>query len=327
MDAPGRLWHHWVVKSLLPVVFVLTLLLPGGGEAQMYRATAPSDITVEVRPDGLVVQQRSVRYEVYDAIPDDIKVGVAFEHRLATISTVSDGATDDQTSRIEVTVDALSGDGLRRITAFSDAGSEGAVSGPYFMTIQRGCCSPLTRHHVRNVETGRLLFTATGAGIAGLVALMTVPNHHPTIERWAAFEGRPDGANNDRSMLGFLRYGDRSGALDTVILRMDVAKQPEEFILDLPSCGALLWLEPGWEPAQGQPRRPDGEKCFAPPGLSYSTPLFGLEHSGKALGGFELEMSLSGMVYATISVRNDRLDLAHARLAPGVSLVQVQPTP
>ena len=53
-------------------------------------------------------------------------------------------------------------------------------------------------------------------------------------------------------MLGILRYGDPHGAIDTLTLRMDVAKQPADFIRDLPECGALLWLEPGKPPGQGQ---------------------------------------------------------------------------
>ena len=301
----------------MPILVLLAMFLPSRGDAQSYQSTAPSSITVEVTPHGMVVHQRSVRYAVYGAIPDDIKVGVPFEHRLATITTISDSVADDQTDTIEVTVDALSGTGLGRVTAFSDAGSAGIVSAPYFVTVQRGCCSPLTRYHVRNIETGKLLFTATGAGLTGLVALVTVPNHHPSIERWAAFEGHPEGNNGDRAMLGILRYGDRNGAIDTVGLRMEVAKQPEEFILDLPSCGALLWLGPTNAPGQGQPDRPLAGKCFEPPSLSYSTPISTFERRG----GASLELSLDNKVYATIPVTDDHLDLAHATLAPGMSLV------
>lgn len=316
----AQLRHHPRMKFLITVSVLLTLVLPARSESEMYQATAPSNITVQVRSDGLVVHQRSVRYEVFTAIPDDIKVGVPFSNRLATITTISDGEIDDQTHTIEVTVDALSGSAPDRIVAFADAGSEGIVSSPYFITTQSGCCSPLTRHHVRNIETGKLLFTATGPGQAGLVALMNVPNHHPTIERWAAFEGRPEAASGNPTLLGYLRYGGRNGPIDTLALRMDLARQPEEFVLGLSECGALLWIEPGTPPAEGQPRRPSGKTCFVPQHLSYSTGLFTLEHASGALGSFELELSLDGKVYAAIPVKNDRLDLVHARLAPGMVL-------
>lgn len=321
LDVLTVLWHHSEMKLLLPVLVLMTLLLPGCGEAETYTATAPSNITVQVEPDGLFVHQRSVRYEVFGAIPDDIKVGVPFSLHLATITTVSDGRTDDPSKAIEVAVDALSGSAPRRVATFSDDGSEGIVSSPYFITTQSGCCSPLTRHHVRNIETGMLLFTATGHGEAGLVVVMDVPNHHPKIKRWAAYEGRPDGGNEDRALLGYLRYGDRNGAIDTIEVRMNVADQPKDFILDLPECGALRWVEPGRTPAPGQPTRQSDEKCFDPERLSDSTKLLTTEHKSGAIGGFELEISLSDKVYAAIPVEDDRIDLVHARLARGMSLV------
>jgi hypothetical protein len=97
------------MKILIPISVLLTLILPACGEVATYHASAPSEITVQVRPDNWVVHQKSVRYEVYAATPDDITAGVNFSPRLATITTVSDGETDDQTNRIDVTVDALSG--------------------------------------------------------------------------------------------------------------------------------------------------------------------------------------------------------------------------
>ena len=40
-----------------------------------------------------------------------------------------------------------------------------------------------------------------------------------------------------------------------------------------------------------------------------------------------LEVSLDGKVYATIPVLNDHLDLAHAKLAPGMSFMPARLTP
>lgn len=315
------------MNILLPAAVLLTLVLSLHGRAETYRATAPSDITVQITPDRQVVHQKSVRYEVFSAIPDDIKVGVPFETRLATITTLSDRENDDETNTVEVTVDALSGPAPRRIAAFSDPGSTGTVSSPYFITTQTGCCSPLTRHHVRNIETGKLLFTATGSSQAGLVALMNVPNHHPTIERWAAFEGRPDTANENPALLGILRYGDRNGPIDTLALRMNVADQPQDFIIDLPECGALQWIETSTAPARNQPKQPPRQACFTAQYLSYSKPLFALEHQSGPLGGFELQIAMDGKIYATIPVHDDHLDIAHAKLARGITLVPVPQSP
>lgn len=308
------------MRTVFQIFAVVAVLLSDQVAAETYRATAPSEVSVEVGASGLVVHQRSVRYEVYGAIPEDIRVGVPFENRLATIATVSGYADDELTSTIEVSVDALVGGALRRISVFSDAGSEAALSGPYFVTTQHGCCSPLTRHHVRDIETGKLLFTATGAGAAGLMALMTMPDRHPTVARWAAFEGHPGGETFDPSLLGILRYGSRGGMIDAVAVRMDLALQPADISLGLAECGALLWLESGGEPKPGEPQRPAAGGCFQPQGLDYAKGLFGLERAGGAVEGFGVEMSLDGTIYATIPVAGDHLDVAHAHLAPGISL-------
>ena len=319
VDATVAVRHTRGMRRLLLVLPVL-LIAPARVEAQSYSAAAPSSITVEVKPDGWIIHQRTVRFEAYEAIPDDIKVGVAFAPRLATITAHADGVVDDQTRTVEVTVDAMSGAGLHRVTAFSDPGSDGqVVGGLYFISTEPGCCGRPALHHVRNVETGKWLFNASGGFETGMSAWMDVPNHHPTIERWAAFEGLLV-ANKDPSMLGYLRYGDRNGAITTIALHMDPALQPEEFALDLPECGALLWREPGKSPGAGQPRRPAPGKCYD--GGSYApTSLFSLEHMIGRLGGFDLELSLEGKVYATIPVTDDRLDIAHAKLQSGMRLV------
>ncbi len=100
-----------------------------------------------------------------------------------------------------------------------------------------------------------------------MAAWMEQPNHHPSVERWAAFEGAPVG-DSDPARLGYLRYGDRYRALMTFEVRMNPAKQPEKFQLDLPSCGALLWREPGKAPSQNQTQRPAKDECFQGSGTS-----------------------------------------------------------
>ncbi len=311
------------MTRFLPVLALLAIGPIAGLRAETYRTTATSSIEVEIGPGAPIVHRRSVRHELFQAFSNDIKVGQPVELRLATVTEISDGEPDDLSNSISVTVDAIAGPAPRRMASFSDQGSTGTLSSPWFVTTQSGCCSPLTRHHVRDIETGTPLFTATGNSNLGLVALMTELDSRPRVRRWAAFEGLPGADPNDPAMLGYLRYGDRHGAADTVELRMELARQPQEFPLSLPECGALLWRVPGQEPASGQPQRPAQDQCFTPPSLSYETPLHKLEHRPGTVGGFELELSLDGTVYAAIPVSEDRLDLEHARLERGVSLVRV----
>lgn len=313
--------------ALLPSLLLLVFPVPGRAQNYTVSATAQSSITLEVSKEGWVVHQRAVRFEPYDAIPDDIKVGVPFAHRLATITSLSDGESDALERRIQVTVDDMSGPALRRIAEFTDPGRQGeVVGGLFFVTTGEGCCGQPNRHHVRNLETGKALFNASGDGEMGMTAFMEVPNHHPTLERWAAFEGLIGDYDKDPAMLGMLRYGDRYHTISAVALRMDPAKQPQDIVLELPSCGALLWREPGKEPGAGQPQRPKAGACST--GGSYApVALFSLEHASGPLGGFALEISLSGKVYATIPVTGDRLDIAHARLQHGLTLQAVPPNP
>ena len=314
------------MDRVLPGLALAAMLLLGTARAQeplRHGFTATSDITVEITPEGMVTRQRSVRFQAYGAIPDNLRAGAGFPPRLATVTTVTEGSADEPRSRVEVTVDDLSGPAPRRIAAFSDPGSEGRLlgGGLFFVTTEPGCCASPALHHLRAVETGRLLFSASGPGEAGMASWMQVPNRHPTVERWAAFQGLvgTDAFDATKAALGRLRYGDRNGVVADLLLGMDPALQPEDFALDLPDCGALLWVEPGRAWVPGQPRRPAEGACRDASGYSPQN-LFSLEHGTGPLGGFEVELSLRGTVYAAIPVREDRLDLANARLTPGVTL-------
>ncbi len=307
------------MKRLVPALCLL-LLAPATSraqtETQIHSATAASSIRVEDTADGPVIHQRSVRFELFSAVPDDIKVGSTFPPRIAAITATKDGVTDGPTETIEVIVDDISGPGKRRITAFTDPGREGIIAGGrYFIATGYDA---LARHRVRNLETGTPLFTSTGGYEAGTAVWMDIPNHHPGVERWAAFEGLPEGYQKDPSLLGIVRYGDHDRALTTLALHMDPARQPQDFQLDLPSCGALLWRELGKTPAK--PARPAAEQCYDGGGYAPNS-LFSLEHQSGLLGGFELELSYEGKVLAVIPVAGDRLDASHATLEPGMTLV------
>ena len=203
---------------------------------------------IETGPGAPIIHRRSVRHELFGAFSDDIKVGQPVELRLATVTAISDGEPDDLRDTISVTVDALSGPTPRRIASFSDQGSIGTVSSPWFVTTQSGCCSPLTRFHVRDLETGTPLFTATGNSDAGLVARMTELNTLPSVRRWAAFKGCQEWTSTTPAMLGYLRYGDRHGAIDTVELRMEADRQPQEFATPSRSVAPCFGWFPDWSP-------------------------------------------------------------------------------
>jgi hypothetical protein len=317
---PARVGVSMTMHRLLSVPMLVLPLTAAQAETPTVRATAQSSIIVETNGDDWTIHERSVRFQAYLQPPADITYRVPFLRRLAEITTVSDGMIDDQAHRIEVTINDMSGPALRPIARFSDPGIEGKLlESGYFVTTEPGCCERPPRHHVRNTETGTWLFDSSGGFDVGMAAWMGVPNHHPTLERWAAFEASP-GDDADPALLGTLRYGDNDHAIDTFELRMEPARQPQDFRSDFPTCGALVWHERGKEPGAGQLHRPAEGKCYEG-GTYFPSSLFSLEHQTGLLGGFDLELSVYGKVYGTIPIAADRLDLAHAKLEQGMRLV------
>src|SRR5438132_1042905 len=179
----------------LAALVAAALATPAGADGTRHELSATSKAVIEIGPDGIVIMHatnvRLVPYALFDG-----------EHQLPRVATVNsdvrqrtDAEGDDPASTVAVTVDDLSAATPRRLASFTDPGSEGVLLGPsWFDTRQPGCCAGPTVHSLRALETGRLLYRATGDGEAS-AAWGEIPNARPALIRWAAFAGRIDQAD------------------------------------------------------------------------------------------------------------------------------------
>ncbi|MBX6323371.1 MAG: hypothetical protein IRY94_16225, partial [Rhodospirillaceae bacterium] len=291
-----------------------------GGAERRHEAAASSHAEVAVAPDGtLTLHARNARLEPY-ALFD----GERYLPRLATVTTDVRQRTDaegyDPSSTVSVTVDDLSGPTPVRLAAFSDPGAAGVrLTEEYFDSLMTGCCGGPTLHSVRALETGRLLFRATGDGDGGSSAWAEVPNARPPILRWAAFDGAVDEEALARGVVGVIAYGSREATLSRLELRAATAEAATDLNLGLSHEARLVWIdevsgEPGDQPASGSP--------------AAAEPIWSLEGVAAPDGmtGFALRLlDYDGKPLVTIPVRGDRLAGEDAMAAEGLSLAATEP--
>ena len=286
-----------------------------------HEVTATSRAEVEVAADGTVVMRainvRLLPYALFD--------GTRHLPRLATVTTDvrnrTDAEGDDPASTVSVTVDDLSAAAPRRLAAFSDPGSDGMLLGvAYFDARQPGCCAGPTLHSVRALESGRLLYRATGDAAGGSAAWAVVPNARPLLLRWAAFDGRIDEAAQGRGVVGYILYGSPEATLSRLELRATgKAAKSDDLNLGLSHDAGLVWVDAasqkaGYAPSAGGPEDP--ATIWSLNGVA----------SPEKIGGFALRLlGFDGRPLATIPVTADRLATAGAKLAPGIALGDAGP--
>ena len=281
-----------------------------------HEAKADSSATVDIQSDGTVVMHSHnaelVPYVVFD--------GERHSPRLATITTDvkkrTDAEGDDPSSTVSVTVDDLSGEAPKRLSSFSDPGSEGEILGEtYFDSSQPGCCAGPTIHSVRSLEDGKLLYRATGDGEAGSSAWAEAPNSKPHLVRWAAFDGLVDEAAANTGVVGYLSYGDLNGTLSRVEIKS--ADNKDDINTGLSHEAKLVWVDAksqksGHEPTSGSPENPES--------------IWSLDKISDAqkFGGFALRLlNYDGRSLATIPIDADRLKPAQAKLGKGITVSEL----
>ena len=299
-------------------------------EPVRYTITGPSVANIERGEDGQYnIQAQESRYWLTQNYHLDPK----FVPRLVTTTTNWSWDGEEKYS-VVVTIDELGGPQPRRIAQFSDPGSSGNVlSGSnYYVTTQPPCCTATGLFHVRSLETAQLLFTSTGNGEVGAATFMFLrpPGTDVDLERWVAFEGNRD-SSADPVLLGHIRYGDTHGVLSDVEVRVKAGRQRtikagavRSEAEDASVCGFLRWVVPGYQQLANAPRRPAVGKCDFD-GKFDMQPLgaYMRDKPQTDVGGFEVEFSISGRVYATIPITHDRLDPAHAEGANRTALTTV----
>jgi hypothetical protein len=297
-------------------------------EPLRYTISGPSVANVERGDDGSYkVHAQESRYW----LTSNYSSRADFVPRLVT--TTTDWSWDeDEKYAVAVTIDELGGPQPRRIAEFSDPGTTGAVlpGDVYYVTKEPPCCVATGRFHFRSLETGHLLFTSTGYGEVGAATFMFL---RPTgavesSERWVAFEGDTE-AHADSTLLGRLRYGDINGVLSDVEVRIKPGtrrrnKADPDLSDDASECALLRWIVPGHPRLPSAPSRPAAGKCDFD-GKFDVQPLseFMSGQPQADVSGFQVELSISGRVYATIPIIHDRLNVAHAKSASRIALTTV----
>jgi hypothetical protein len=297
---------------------------------QSYTLTAPSVAHIQRGADGhYKIQAQESRFWLTQDAPRHDK----FVPRLVT-TTTNWSWDDDEKYSVVVTIDELAGRTPRRIAKFSDPGTTGAVltGDAYYLTMKSPCCDATGHFWFRSLDTGKFLFKATGFGEVGATAFMYVQaiGAKLSTERWIGFEGNTD-TNPDPTLLGNLRYGDLNGVLSDVQIRVRSDAPPwhgagtdVSEIEVANDCSFLRWVE------VGNPHSDSGRKRPAPGGCDLKSEyhpesfasLAGNAHP-TVVNGIEVEYSISGDVYATIPIVNDRLDIDHAQISNRIKSVSV----
>ncbi len=298
------------------VVAGLAIAGPAFAADGHHEAKADSSATLDVKSDGTVVMHSRNA----ELIPYVVYNGERHLPRLATVTTDvtrrTDAEGDDPSSTVSVTVDDLSGDTPKRLSSFSDPGSEGEILGEtYFDTSQPGCCAGPTVHSIRSLEDGKLLYRATGDSDAGSSAWAEAPNSRPRLIRWAAFDGVVDEAAANAGVVGYLSYGNLDGTLSR--LEIKAADNKDDMNTGLSHEAKLVWVDAksqksGHEPASGSPENPESiwslDKISDP----------------EKIGGFSVSLlNYDGHRLATIPVEADRLVAGQAKLGKGIMLSEL----
>ena len=297
----------------LAALGALALAAPASAET-LYDGAASSSVHVESTGSSdagkaIVMSVRNARlvpYVIYVWRDPPQSDADALQARLATITTDVKTRTDaegvDPSSTVSVTVDDVSAKEPRRLSSFSEPGSDGVMLGRrYFSAIMPGCCDSPQIHRVHVLETGRALFRSTGPDPAGSAAWAEVPNARPEIVRWAAFDGAIEQADALHGLLGRISYGDNDGPLSVLELRTRLRGEAYDNLWEGVAHGAkLVWIDPrasrdSGGPSSGEPDSP--KDIWATEGTK----------DPKQLGGFQLALVLDGKRLATIPIAGDRL--------------------
>jgi hypothetical protein len=276
--------------------------------------TAKSSAHIELLPDGEV----KTRIENAQFVPYDYWSGGESRPRLATIDTTvvetnhAEGYGPD--SKVSVTVDDLSGKAPRRLASWSDPGVIGAVAGDFSVATVPGCCGAPDDHRVHFLETGKLLFSSTGAGATGTTAWAEAPNSKPAIRRWAALDCDVEEKLAKSGVLCRLAYGGDAGELSAVHIAWKPGHGAQEDVWQgLAHDAVLQWVD----------SKPDsGNAGYLTGDPAGPMDIWAVNNVSdpKDMSGFKVKLLLDKKQMALIPVAADRLELTGAVAAAEIGL-------
>ncbi len=295
MPAPAQI----VPRNAPQAVQIIPQITHDGQATSSYRVTIAADGTVDMQ----VRNSRLVPYVLHDG---------STKPRLATVTAEVHSSTDaegiDPASRVAVSVDDLSAGTPRRLASFSAPGADARiVQGRYADVWMPGCCAGPVVHHVHALETGTLLFQASGEAVMGASAWIEAPNTWPAIVRWAAFSVSQTPEEVGAGRLGVLRYGTPAGGLAAATVMAKASKDAVDLVLQLGGAAQLSWLGP----------KVEGPGDWEAPATAWMLNQIG---ASDPVGGFQIVLTLGNRRLAVIPVANDRLLVDQASVAHDIIL-------
>jgi hypothetical protein len=219
-----------------------------------------------------------------------------------------DEEIDTQSSTLRIVARPLTASGLGEPSMTAETiADEVAVSGPYVVATQWGCCAEQASHEVFSLYSGKRLFSATGEGDFGdwLTMGKKAPQYDQrVVAAHLAFTAR-DAAElgEDRSVVGHITYATEAEPLQRLAL---TAPDGRDGDLPLEWSPKLLWITE---------REPDGiDHAF-----------FEKEGAAKEVyTGITLRLKLDDLTSIDIPLIDDRLAAEQAILPDGYTLKEVK---
>ena len=219
-----------------------------------------------------------------------------------------DEEIDTQSSTLRIVARPLTASGLGEPSMTAETiADEVAVSGPYVVATQWGCCAEQASHEVFSLYSGKRLFSATGEGDFGdwLTMGKKAPQYDQrVVAAHLAFTAR-DAAElgEDRSVVGHISYATEAEPLQRLAL---TAPDGRDGDLPLEWSPKLLWITE---------REPDGiDHAF-----------FEKEGAAKEVyTGITLRLKLDDLTSIDIPLIDDRLAAEQAILPDGYTLKEVK---
>jgi hypothetical protein len=294
-------------------VLSLSLALPIAGAASVAAQTVelePSRATIEEVDGAMQWQIENRTFSVVTAwLPgDDAPRSLLLAQSVVATQRSDRDGTIDPVVRVEASEISAFG-ALTPLWALETTAETGAARylggfGRVYVATLYGCCGAFDADRYFGIATGAPLVTANGP-----VALLEIPNSGG-LARMAGVE-TPWSATRDllfherRDVIGVVGYAgsDRATQRVLLVLEGDLADRLESLM-------ALPLVE--WVPDKGEH---DGEK-----GIDVTLWALDGERDPTKIGGVSLRIDFTPEAWVEIPVVADALDLAAARMAPGISL-------
>ena len=300
------------MRLAAPLAILLLAALPAAADP-IVDEKSTTETTVTMDGAAYLIHTVNRRHDIASFFDDRAEPGAMKRFLVETELDRSWREADDeeidvQSSTLRIDARPLTATGLGEAAMkMQTKADEVAVSGPYVVATEWGCCAEQSSHEVFSLYSGKRLFSATGEGEFG--QWLTMGKKGPTYDQRVvaahlAFTPRDEEElGPDTSVVGVITYATEAEPLQRLALRAPGGRDG-----DLPTewLPKLLWITP---------REPDGvDHAF-------------FEQVGDAKDvytGITLRLQLDDETSIDIPLVADRLVPAQAKLPDGYTLSEMK---